>query len=80
MRMVAVLIALLLSVMIVVVFSSAGLIFPGWKAFSDRAIWILVFMFLIGAIMNAISPSRIERIWSPVALGQCLCCAFIALE
>ena len=65
---------------IAVVFSASGLIdadlVPGDGAVTMSALAVL---FLIGAIANAVSRSRVERWWAPISLALALCCAAIAL-
>jgi hypothetical protein len=79
MRLVAILNIFILAFIAVIVLSRAGLIFPQMLAFSKSAIWVVVVFFAIGTIMNAITPSKIERIWSPVALVQLITSLIIAL-
>jgi putative copper export protein len=80
MRVVAVLNAAVLAGAILVVWSRAGLGLETWRSFSVVAIWVLAVLFFAGTVMNAISPSRIERVWSPVALVQCICCVLVGLS
>lgn len=40
--------------------------------------WVLATIFLLGAIANAVSRSRIERWWAPVSLAIAVCCALVA--
>jgi hypothetical protein len=79
MRLVAILNIFILAFIAVIVLSRAGLIFPQMLPFSKSAIWVVVVFFAIGTIMNAITPSKIERIWSPVALVQLITSLIIAL-
>jgi hypothetical protein len=61
---------------IAVVLSASGLIdadlAPGRAAVT---MWVLATFFLLGAIANAVSRSRVERWWAPVSLAIALCCA-----
>jgi len=51
-----------------------------WLPFdSTVAIWVLVVFFALGAVVNAISRSAPERIWSPVSATLAITCAVIAL-
>jgi hypothetical protein len=65
---------------IAVVLSASGLIdadlVPGDGAVT---MWVLAVLFLLGAIANAVSRSRVERWWAPVSLALALCCAAMAL-
>ncbi len=65
---------------IAVVLSASGLIdadlVPGDGAVT---MWVLATILLLGAIANAVSRSRIERLWAGVSLGLALCCAGLAV-
>ncbi|CAN5626758.1 hypothetical protein BH24CHL9_BH24CHL9_01780 [soil metagenome] len=63
----------------VYVLAASGLITADLPGSDGPAMWILAVLFTIGAIMNLISPSRLERIWGPVSGVIALCCAVIAL-
>lgn len=41
-------------------------VYPGWL--SQGIMWGIVIYFGISVIMNGISPSKIERVWSPYSL------------
>lgn len=70
MRMVAVLNMIILGLTIAIVLSEAALFFPGLKAIADIGIWVVAAFFFLATIMNTITPSKIERIWAPVAAIQ----------
>lgn len=57
---------------------AGGLVDPGWEA-PVWALWVLVGFFGLGAVVNAISRSRPERIWAPVSLLLAITSAVIAL-
>lgn len=40
----------------------------------EVTMWVLTTIFLLGAIANAVSRSRVERWWAPVSLTIALCC------
>jgi hypothetical protein len=40
--------------------------------------WVFTALFAIGALMNFLSPSRLERVWGPVALAVSICCGIVA--
>ena len=65
--------------MMAVVLSAAGFI-GEWLPFDSTVLmWILAAFFAIGIVMNAVSRSPAERIWSPVSAVLAICCAVIAL-
>jgi hypothetical protein len=80
MRAVAVLNIFVMALMALVVVSRAGLYLSGMLPFVRVAIWVVVVMFLAGTVMNAITPSKIERIWAPVALLQFVTSLVVALS
>jgi len=80
MRAVAILNMIILALMAAVVLSEANLMFPQLNAISGKAIWIVVVFFVFGTIMNSITPSKIERIWAPVALMQLITSLVIAIN
>lgn len=79
MRIAAVANMLILMCIAAIVLTRAGLIFPDIMPLSKTAIWFVVVFFAAGTIMNTITPSRIERIWAPVALFQCITSIMVAL-
>ena len=80
MRMVAVINMILLSFIATIVLSEADLMFPQLKTISGIGIWFVVIFFFIGTIMNTITPSKIERIWAPVALIQMITSIIVAIS
>ena len=80
MRVAAVLNMAVLALTALVVLSRAGLYLPDLLPFARVAIWVVVVMFLAGTVMNAITPSKIERIWAPVALLQFVASLVVALS
>ncbi len=80
MRIVAVVNMLLLSFIAAIVLSEANLMFPQLKTISGVGIWVIVIFFVIGTIMNTITPSKIERIWAPVALIQLITSLIVAIS
>jgi predicted membrane channel-forming protein YqfA (hemolysin III family) len=79
MRLLAIMILFILGIMAIIVLSRAGLILPNLMPFSKIAIYFVVVFFLAGTIMNAVSPSKIERIWAPLALLQMITSIIVAL-
>lgn len=80
MRVVAVINMLILGFIATVILSEANLMFPQLKPISSIGIWVVVVFFAIGTIMNTITPSKIERIWTPVALIQLITSLIIAIR
>ncbi|RFC55648.1 hypothetical protein [Brumimicrobium aurantiacum] len=78
MRFVAVINMLLLAFMGALVLSEANLMFPALKSIAAIGIWVIVAFFVMGTIMNTITPSKIERIWAPVALIQLISSVIVA--
>ena len=79
MRIVAVINIILLSFIATIVLSEADITLPQLKTISSIGIWFVVVFFFIGTIMNTITPSKIERIWAPVALIQMITALIIAI-
>jgi hypothetical protein len=40
--------------------------------------WVFTGLFAVAALMNLFSPSRLEKIWGPVALAVSVCCGIVA--
>ncbi len=80
MRIVAVINMLLLAFFVAIVMSRAELAFLQIHTFSRIAIWFIVVFFVAGTIMNTITPSKIERIWAPVALFQLITSILVAIS
>lgn len=80
MRVVAAINTLILGMIAAVVLSEANLLFPQLKSISGIGIWIIVIIFTAGTIMNTITPSKIERIWAPVAFVQLITSLIVAIS
>ena len=80
MRLVAVSNIFILAFFMIIILSKADLFFIKMLPFSKIAIWFVVVFNLAGTIMNTITPSKIERIWAPVALMQLITTAVVALS
>ena len=80
MRVVAVINMLILGFIASVVLSQANLMFPELNPISSIGIWVIVAFFIIGTIMNIITPSKIERIWAPVTLIQLITSLIVAIS
>lgn len=79
MRLMALINSLLLFLILIIVTSKAQFLFLGILSFSNIAIWFVVFFFGIGTIINITTPSKIERIWAPVAALQMITSLIIAI-
>ena len=80
MRIVAVINMVVLGFFATIVLSEAELLFHRLKSISGIGIWVIAVFFLIGTIMNTITPSKIERIWAPVAAIQFVTSLLIAIN
>ena len=80
MRVVAFINMFVLAFMMLVVMSRAGLILPMFYTFSSYAIWVVVAFSFVSFILNTITPSKIERIWSPVTAIHLGTSLVVALE
>lgn len=80
MRVVAVINMIILLLIAAIVLSEAGLLFPQLKSISKIGIWFIVAFFGIGTVLNTITPSKIERIWAPVALVQLIASIIVAIN
>jgi len=80
MRWVAILNIIVLTFITLIVLARADMVFPQMRSFSEVAIWVVVVFLLAGTIMNTITPSKIERIWAPVALIQLIISIMVAVS
>jgi hypothetical protein len=79
MRMVAIINMMVLFFIASIVLARADLLFRQLQSFSMIAIWFVVIFCFIGTVLNAITPSKIERIWAPVAAIQFITSIVVAL-
>ena len=80
MRVVAVVNMILLIVLLMIVLVNAGLIIQRFMTFSEIAIWFVVGFYGLGTALNTITPSKIERIWAPVAAIQLFTTFMVAIK
>ncbi len=78
-RLIPVMSIVLLAVIMLVTFVRMGLLLDGFFEVSKIFMWVVVAFFGIGTILNTITPSKIERIWAPVAFLQLICSISIAI-
>lgn len=43
-------------------------------------LWVFAGLFGLSTVINLVSPSKVERIWAPVALVLAVCCAVLAIR
>ena len=55
-----------------------ALLAPLPAAWLTPATWAAAAYFALGAVVNLISRSPIERVWAPVALATAVCCVIVA--
>jgi hypothetical protein len=80
MRVAAFLQAVLLVLMVLIVLSRAGFVFPQWAAVSALAVWVVVVVSAVALVLNTMTPSRDERrIWAPVSGVMFVCSLVVAL-
>jgi hypothetical protein len=64
---------------ILFVLAASGLIDSSLTEGTRRVgMWVLTALFVLGALSNFVSRSKIERSWGPVSLGVAVCCGLIA--
>ena len=79
MRVAAIINMFILGFIAAIVLSEADLMFSRLKSISGIGIWFVVAFFVVGTILNTITPSKIERIWAPVALFQLITSIIVAV-
>ena len=80
MKAVAIINMIILGLFAAIVLSKADLIFPQLKSISEIGIWFVVVFMLVGTVLNTITPSKIERIWVPVAFIQLITSLILAIN
>ena len=80
MKAVAIINMIILGLFAAIVLSKADLIFPQLKSISEIGIWLVVVFMLVGTVLNTITPSKIERIWAPVAFIQLITSLILAIN
>ena len=79
MRIVAIINMLVLGFAAAIVLSAADILFSQLKPIVRVGIWFVVGFYSIATILNTITPSKIERIWAPVALLQAITSSIVAI-
>ena len=80
MKVVAVINIIILCFTAAIVLSRSDLFFPQLEYISNVGIWVVVGFYVLGTVLNSITPSKIERIWAPVALVQLITSIVVALS
>ena len=80
MRVVAVANMLLLTFIACIVLAEANLALAPLKPLASVGIWFVVVFSGLGTVLNTITPSKIERIWAPVALVHLITSLLIAIR
>lgn len=80
MRVVATVNILILVFIEILVLSRSHLAFFQLNSIARTGIWFIVFFFTLSTLMNTITPSKIERIWAPVAFVQLVASLIIAFS
>lgn len=79
-RIAAVVQMTLLIFIALVVLSRAGVMLDSWHGFSKTAIWFVVALSAVSAVLNIITPSKKERmLWGPVTVVMFVCAVTVAL-
>lgn len=79
MRVAALVQAVLLAFLVLLVLVRAGLVLGELYEFSLWAIWFVVALCAVSAILNVITPSRKERLlWAPVTIVLTICSIVVA--
>jgi hypothetical protein len=80
MRVVALINILVLVLITMIVLIRAEIILLHLFSISKVAIWFVVVFSALGTVLNTITPSKIERIWAPVAAIQLIVSLVVALS
>lgn len=71
---------LLLISTVVIVWIHTGVIMQEYYNFSLKAIWFVIGLNTLAAILNTITPSKKERmLWAPITLMQLACSLIVAI-
>jgi hypothetical protein len=63
---------------ILIVLQTGGVIDLDPVPVGATGMWVLAGLFTVGALMNFVSRSNVERVWGPVSLAIAACCAVLA--
>lgn len=62
------------------ILDTAGVLGDATPSGGELGLWVLTGLFALSTVINLISPSKVERIWAPVALVLTACCALLAVR
>lgn len=80
MRVASVVQSMILAGLSGLVLARAGVALPVLREAAGAGVWVAVGIGFVAAVLNLISPSRVERaIWAPVALGLLATSVWVAL-
>jgi len=80
-RIAALIQIVVLTFIALIVLTRAGVVFNQYSAIAKPAIWGVVVLNLVGAILNTITPSKKERmLWAPVAIVLLICATYVAVN
>jgi hypothetical protein len=80
MRIVAVINIAMLCFLTLIVLTRAGMILPQLFTMSKHAVWFVVAFSAISVVLNAITPSKIERIWVTVTVVHLTTSTIVAFQ
>lgn len=67
-------------VVALVVLENAGVLGDETSSGGAAGLWVFAGLFGLSTVVNLISPSKVERIWAPVALVLTVCFALLAIR
>lgn len=67
-------------VVALVVLDAAGVVGDQADNGGGAGLWVFTGLFGLSTVINLISPSKVERIWAPVALVLTICCGVLAIR
>lgn len=79
MRIIALVNMIVLGFLTLIVLIRADILLPQFRPISVYAIWFVVAFSAVSVVLNTITPSRIERIWAPVAAVQLVAGIVVAI-
>lgn len=69
--------SLLFMSLVVLSASSSVNLYP--ESFTTVVLWVMAIYFAIGIVMNALSRSKVERIWAPYSAILCILCVSLLI-